>query len=152
LKCIEKWYAGTSPKGEIELEIEVSVNELYKEVGSLIREGHFKKSLEQIFEFVRYANKYFDEQKPWIQVKENITACNDTIVSCVYIIANLTQLLNPFLPFSSEKVKKMLGLQELRWEAVENLSVNLHEIKPLFERIDVKRIEVELERLKKEAL
>lgn len=46
----------------------------------------------------------------------------------------------------------MLGLKELRWEAVEELSVNLHEIKPLFERIDVKRIEEELGRLTKEAL
>lgn len=74
------------------------------------------------------------------------------MANCVYIIANLAQLLNPFLPFSSEKIKVMLGLEELKWEEIEILSFPLREIKPLFERIDVGRIEEELERLTKEAL
>ncbi|WP_226679955.1 methionine--tRNA ligase [Sutcliffiella horikoshii] len=147
LKFIEKSYAGTTPIGKIELEIKGKVEVLYKEVGSLIREGQFKKSLEQIFEFVRYANKYFDEQKPWIQINEDKPSCDKTMANCVYIIANLTQLLNPFLPISSDKVKEMLGLKELRWEEIEVLTVHLEEIKPLFERIDVKRIDEELERL-----
>lgn len=64
LKFIEKSYASTSPIGKIDLEIKVKVEVLYNEVGCLIREGQFKKPLEQIFEFVRYANKYFDELKP----------------------------------------------------------------------------------------
>ena len=112
----------------------------------------FRSPLEQIFEFVRYANKYFDEQKPWIQIKEDKPSSDKTIANCVYIIANLSQLLNPFLPFSSEKVKMMLELKELRWEEIEVVSVNLQEIKPLFERIEVERIEEELEKLVKEAL
>lgn len=152
LKFIEKSYGGTSPIGKIVSEIKVKVEGLYKEVSYLIIEGQFKKPLEQIFEFVRYANKYFDEQKPWIQIKEDKPSCDKTMANCVYIIANLTQLLNPFLPFSSEKVKVMLGFKELRWEVVEDHSINLHEIKPLFERIDVEKIEEELERLVKEAL
>lgn len=152
LKFIEKSYGGTSPIGKIGSEIKVKVEGLYKEVGSLIIEGQFKKPLEQIFEFVRYANKYFDEQKPWIQIKEDKPSSDKTIANCVYIIANLSQLLNPFLPFSSEKVKMMLELKELRWEEIEVVSVNLQEIKPLFERIEVERIEEELEKLVKEAL
>ena len=152
LKFIEKSYGGTSPIGKIGSEIKVKVEGLYKEVGSLIIEGQFKKPLEQIFEFVRYANKYFDEQKPWIQIKEDKPSSDKTIANCVYIIANLSQLLNPFLPFSSEKVKMMLELKELRWEEIEVISVNLQEIKPLFERIEVERIEEELEKLVKEAL
>lgn len=152
LKFIEKSYASTSPLGKIESETKVKVEVLYKEVGCLLRKGQFKKPLEQIFEFVRYANKYFDELKPWIQIKEDKPSCDKTMANCVYIIANLAQLLNPFLPFSSEKIKVMLGLEELKWEEIEILSFPLREIKPLFERIDVGRIEEELERLTKEAL
>jgi len=151
LKFIEKSYGGRIPKGKIDSENKVKVEYLYTEIGSLIKEGQFKKSLEQIFEFVRYANKYFDEQKPWIQIKEDKASCDKTMANCVYIIANLAQLLNPFLPFSSEKVKVMMGLKELRWEEIEVASANIQEVKPLFERIDVKRIEEELERLKNEA-
>jgi methionyl-tRNA synthetase len=147
LKFIEKSYDGKTPEGKINLEIKAKIGQLYKEVGSLIMNAHFKKSLENIFDFVRYANKYFDEQKPWVQINEEKSLCDNTMANCIYIISNLAQLLNPFLPFSSKNVKEMLGLNELRWEEIEISSMSLKGIKPLFKRIDLVRIEEELERL-----
>lgn len=147
LKFVEKYYNGKTPEGKINSEIEAKIGQLYDEVGSLIKNGHLKKSLENIFEFVRYANKYFDEQKPWIQIKEDSTLCNHTMSNCIYIISNLVQLLNPFLPFSSHEVKNMLRLSELKWEQIEVSNIVLKDIKPLFERIEKERIEEELEKL-----
>lgn len=148
LKFIEKSYDGITPEGEINLEIKTKVCQLYEEVGTLIMDGHFKNSLEKIFEFVRYANKYFDEQKPWIQINEAKHLCDNTMANCIYIISNLAQLLNPFIPFSSEKVKELLGLNELRWEEIKISPVSLNGIQPLFKRIDLVRIEEEIARLK----
>ncbi|MGE7595644.1 methionine--tRNA ligase [Peribacillus frigoritolerans] len=147
LKFIEKSYDGKTPEGKINLEIKAKIGQLYEEVDSLIMNAHFKKSLEKIFEFVRYANKYFDEQKPWIQINKEKSLCDNTMANCIYIISNLAQLLNPFLPFSSKNVKEMLGLNELRWEEIEISSMSLKGIKPLFKRIDLERIDEELERL-----
>ncbi len=147
LKFIEKSYDGKTPEGKINLEIKAKIGQLYEEVDSLIMNAYFKKSLEKIFEFVRYANKYFDEQKPWIQINEEKSLCDNTMANCIYIISNLAQLLNPFLPFSSKNVKEMLGLNELRWEEIEISSMSLKGIKPLFKRIDLERIDEELERL-----
>lgn len=147
LKFIEKSYDGKTPEGKINLEIKAKIGKLYKEVDSLIMNAHFKKSLEKIFEFVRYANKYFDEQKPWIQINEEKSLCDNTMANCIYIISNLAQLLNPFLPFSSNNVKEMLGINELKWEEIEMSSISLKGIKPLFKRIDLDRIDEELERL-----
>lgn len=147
LKFVEKYYNGKTPEGNINSEIKTKIGQLYEEVGSLIMNGHLKKALENIFEFVRYANKYFDEQKPWIQIKEDSTLCNHTMANCIYIITNLTQLLNPFLPFSSHEVKNMLCLSELKWEQVELSNIVLKDIKPLFERIEKERIDEELEKL-----
>lgn len=147
LKFIEKSYDGKTPEGKVNSEIKAKIGQLYKEVGLLIMNAHFKKSLENIFEFVRYANKYFDEQKPWIQIKEEKSLCDNTMANCIYIISNLAQLLNPILPFSSKNVKEMLGLNELSWEEIEITSMSLKRIKPLFKRIDLERIEEELERL-----
>jgi methionyl-tRNA synthetase len=147
LKFIEKSYEGKTPEGKVDSEIKTKIIQLYKEVGSLIINAHFKKSLENIFEFVRYANKYFDEQKPWIQIKEEKSLCDHTMANCIYIISNLAQLLHPFLPFSSQNVKEMLGLNELRWEELEVSSMTLNEIKPLFKRIELEIIEEELKRL-----
>lgn len=129
------------------LKIKAKIGLLYEEVDSLIINGHLKKSLEKIFEFVRYANKYFDEQKPWVQIKEEKSLCDNTMANCIYIISNLAQLLNPFLPFSSHEVKNMLRLSELKWEEIELSNIVLKDIKPLFERIEKERIEEELENL-----
>ncbi|MRG85989.1 methionine--tRNA ligase [Salinibacillus xinjiangensis] len=147
LKFVEKNYDGKTPARKIDESLKAKVIKLYKQVGSLISGTHFKQALEEIFKFVRYANKYFDEQKPWKQIKEESSACEETIANCVYIIVNLAQLLQPFLPFSSDKVKNILGLEELRWGEVQVGSLALTGLEPLFERIDVSRIDEEVEKL-----
>lgn len=147
LKFIEKSYNSRTPEGKINIEIKTRIGKLYEEVHSLIKQGHFKKPLENIFDFVRFANKYFDEQKPWIQIKDDRALCDNTMANCIYIISNLAQLLNPFLPFSSHKIKEMLGLEELKWEEIEISSLTLTDIEPLFKRIELESIEEELKRL-----
>ncbi|WP_039044138.1 methionine--tRNA ligase [Sporosarcina sp. ZBG7A] len=149
LKFIEKYYEGKILVEEIDTEIRAKTRNLYQDVGLLIEDAHLKNALEHIFEFVRDANKYFDDQKPWIQVKEDLSACNRTMANCIYIISNLAQLLNPFLPFSSQRVQEMLGLNEMNWEEIEVSARTLKEIKPLYARIELERIEEEIENLKK---
>ncbi|PYZ93031.1 methionine--tRNA ligase [Salipaludibacillus keqinensis] len=142
LKFINKYYDGKAPIGKVDPVMRTNIIQLYEKVGSLISNTRFKESLEEVFTFVRYSNKYFDEKKPWVQIKENEASCDETMANCLYIIANLAQLLHPFLPFSSEEVKKMLSLDAFKWEEIElNSSTSLKNVRPLFERIDVGRIE-----------
>lgn len=152
LKFIEKSYGSVTPMGNINTQVKIKVRQQYEKVSTLIEKMEFKKALEHIFEFVRYSNKYFDEERPWIQIKEDKSSCDDTMATCVYIISNLAQLLNPFLPFSSQKVKEMLSLNDFEWQEIEPLSISLSEVKPLFDRIDLVKIEEELERLNKGVL
>ncbi len=65
--------------------------------------GKLKQALSEVFDFIREANKYFDVQAPWKQVKENPEEADKTLATCVYIIVNTTQLLYPFLPYSTKK-------------------------------------------------
>ncbi|ANC77504.1 methionine--tRNA ligase [Fictibacillus phosphorivorans] len=147
LKFIQKSYDGKTPSGKINIELQGRVNRLYNKAALLITDGQFKKTIENIFDFVRFANKYFDEQKPWIQINEERSLCDDTMANCIYIISNLAQLLHPFLPFSSKKVKEMLGLNEFTWKEIDISSISLKNIQPLFNRIDVKNIQEEIHRL-----
>ncbi|MGG3574647.1 methionine--tRNA ligase [Bacillus gobiensis] len=149
LKFIEN-YDGFIPEGHVNPSVQTKVRTLYEQIGRLIEETHFKLALENIFEFIRYSNKYFDEEQPWKQIKENKNTCDHTIITCLYIVANSAQLLNPFLPFSSRQVKEMLGINEFVWKEI-TPAKKLSYVKPLFERIDIKRIDDELERLKTEA-
>ncbi|PGS56400.1 methionine--tRNA ligase [Bacillus sp. AFS041924] len=147
LKFIEKYYNGEVPEGKIEQSVSLRIKRLYEVVGSHIESTNFKKALEEIFELIRFANKYFDEVQPWKQVSENLIECHNTMASCTYVIANLAQILHPFLPFSSNEIKEMLNLPNLEWKEVTPILVKLNDVNPLFERIDVSRIDVELEQL-----
>lgn len=148
LKFIEKSYDNRIVSGTINEEVKEKIVELYDQVGKLIEEGHLKRAIDETFEFVRYANRYFDREQPWKQLTEDKEGCDNTLLTCVHIIANTAQLLSPFLPFSSEAVRNMLNLPDFEWQVIERTSYELLEVSPLFERIDMKQIDEEVAKLK----
>lgn len=149
LKFIEKSFNHVVPNASIDAQIIASTQALFEEVGKLIEEGHFKQALECIFEYVRAANRYFDEQKPWIQIKEDPEACEQTLATCTFIISNLAQLLQPFLPVAVKEIKEMLQVDVCTWSMQMSLPTNLTNIQPIYERLDVKLIDEELANLVK---
>ena len=111
--------------------------------------ARFKEALDTIFAFIRTANKYFDEEQPWITVKSDVEKCKVTLNTCVQIIANLSLLLDPFLPFSSAKVRAILKVEKTSWKYVQvPAELELGSVEILFERIDKKVIQEEEVRLK----
>ena len=67
-------------------------------------------------ELVEYANKFYDESKPWIQKKEDIEGFNNTIYTCAVIIANLSNLYEPIMPEACTKIRKYLNIEKAKWE------------------------------------
>jgi methionyl-tRNA synthetase len=63
----------------------------------------------------------------------------------------LAQLLSPFLPFSSNIVKETLGIQEYQWKPIDKYTTTLKNVSPLFERIDVSTIDIEVKKLNKQS-
>lgn len=151
LKFIEKGYDGLIPEAEIEPDLKLKIEGLYESVGQKIEDGLIKRGIEEVFSFVRYANKYFDEKEPWKTLKEDRASCDQTIANCVLIITNVIQLLNPFLPFSTEKVKEIVAIEKLTWKYTTCEAREVSNIKPLFERYDVKKIEEELDNLNRKS-
>ncbi|MPM22183.1 Methionine--tRNA ligase [bioreactor metagenome] len=144
----KKYLNNEIPKGEVESKIREEIQELYVEVGNFIETGNLKGALEKIFEFIRSINKYFDENTPWITVNSNIGECKNTIYNCIYVIGNLSNLLTPFLPESSEKVKTWLGIHENQWHLIElEKGKKIGEVSILFQRLDKSLIEEERKRL-----
>ncbi|PLS01867.1 methionine--tRNA ligase [Neobacillus cucumis] len=152
LKFIQKSYNGFIPEKDISSVIQEKVNRLFDEVGLCIESSSFKQGLEKVFELVRYANKYFDEQQPWKQIHEDTESCKHTLANCVYLIGNLAHILTPFLPFSSEKIKKMLNTTETNWKSFLVKPIMLSNVEPLFTRIDTARIKEERARLNNQAV
>ena len=146
-KFIEKSFDAYIPNGQIDQSIESITSSFYQKTGTLIEAGLIKQALTEIFDYVRFSNKYFDEQKPWLQINDDITATKNTLRTCCYIILNLSQLLEPFLPFSSAKIQKMLQISETEWKETANLPLKIANVTPLFERVGISRIDEEYERL-----
>lgn len=94
----------------IDTDIKARVQNLYYSVGAKIEKGAFRDALQEIFETVRFGNTYYDAKQPWKTRIDDIKTCKGTIANCAYLIANIAVLLYPFLPFSSEKVCKWLGV------------------------------------------
>ncbi len=147
LKFIEKSFDGQVPQVDVDGSVRKQTIQLFSDVGVAIEAGHFKQALEGVFAYIRAANRYFDEQQPWLQVKDNLEDCHQTLATCVYMIANLGQVLQPFLPFSTEKIRNMLGITELLWHEQVELPKSITEVTPLFERLDVGLIEEEYQKL-----
>jgi methionyl-tRNA synthetase len=137
LVFIQKSFEGRVPETQGNKEIIQSLIKLYPIVGNLIEQGNFKEALDTIFAFIRTANKYFDEEQPWITIKADIEKCKVTLNTCVQIIANLAILLDPFLPFSSAKVRDMLKIESTSWQYIGiPAGLELEQVEILFERID----------------
>lgn len=148
LKFLEKSFNSEIESYEIEETIQQQVEQLYPSVGKQIETGHFKEALELIFETIREGNRYFDERQPWIYAKSDINHAKETLSNCVYIIQNIGQVLNPFLPFSVESIEEMLQQDLGLWEPITSLPKSIKMVRPLYERIDIKNIEIELDKLK----
>lgn len=137
LSFINKKFDGIIKEGVIDSKIKETTINLYNEVGLLIEKGELRQAIESIIEYATLGNKYYDENEPWVKVKENIDEFNDITYTCVYIMANLSNLLNPFMPSSANKIKDMLNLDEYKWEEY-NLKGNLkiNNLDLLFTRMD----------------
>ena len=147
LTFINKYFEGVLPEGRLSEEWEEILKNLYEITGSRIEKGNFKDAIDGIFEMVRKANKFFDEEQPWKTRISDIQACGNTLYQCTQIIANLAVLLAPFLPFSSEKVCSWFDINS-EWQFKEiPIGYKLPEIEILFERLDKSVIEEEKKKL-----
>lgn len=149
LVFIQKYLGNRVPQAQSMPDIVKGLNGLYAAAGNAIEQGSIKEALESIFAYVRSANKFFDDEQPWITVKSDPDRCNETMNACVQIIANLSNLLEPFLPFSSAMVRSFLSIEKPAWKAVQIAAgLELKHVEILFERIDKKAVQQEETRLK----
>ena len=82
-----------------------------------------------------FANKYYDNKQPWVQYKENIKEFNNTIYTCAVTIANISNIVEPFMPKIAEKIRAYLNIKNKKWEYINQIDcIELNNIEPLFER------------------
>ena len=148
LAFIDKNFDGNIPKGSVDKAFKDDMFKLYCDVGDNIEEGNFKKALEYIFSAIKKANKYFDDEKPWVNIKKDREKCAECMYTCIQIIANLSNLIEPFLPFAAKKIRGFLEIKNPMWMPIEIKEGKINNFNILFDRIDKNIAEEELGRLK----
>ena len=140
------------PEGNLDADIKVLIEKAYVEVGEAIEALNFKDASEKAMKLVEDANKYYDERKPWVQFKEDIAAFNDTIFTCATLIANISNIMEPFMPAAATKTRSIFGLEKATWNFVEaKAGIKLDNVETLFTKFDEKVVLAEFEEIAKKA-
>ena len=122
---------------EIDEDIKEEIRKKYDEISKLIENIEFRNATLKIIEFLDYANKYYDDQKPWIQFKENnIDEFNKTMYTCAVLIANISNLIEPFMPATAQKIRDYLKIENSSWEPIYiEKDIEVSNVQPLFNRM-----------------
>ena len=124
------------PDGKINLEIEKNIKDCYGKVAHDIEKLEFRQATEEIMKLIEETNKFYDDQKPWVQKKEDISGFANTIYTCAVVIANVSNLFEPFMPSTCSKIRKFLKIEKPVWEYITiEPGIQLNDIEPLFTRI-----------------
>ena len=156
LVLTKKYYGGRVPAcGEMNDYDRATVAELQgirSELESSIENFRFREALRNAMNFARIGNKYLADTEPWKVVKTDPERVNTILNIALQITANVAVAIEPFMPFSSEKILKMLAIDRPSWDALGSMSVipGGHEIgepELLFEKIEDEAIERQLAKL-----
>ena len=156
LVLTKKYYGGRVPAcGEMNDYDRATVAELQgirSELESSIENFRFREALRNAMNFARIGNKYLADTQPWKVVKTDPERVNTILNIALQITANVAVAIEPFMPFSSEKILKMLAIDRPSWDALGSMSVipaghEIGEPELLFEKIEDEAIERQLAKL-----
>ena len=99
-----------------------------------IEEFKLHDALGEIWKFVAEANQYVDERRPWVETKENPEGFLETMTTLIAMIHNISWLLQPFMPATSERIFKTIGDSGSK-EIQDNHKFIVKKGEPLFPRL-----------------
>ena len=134
-------------------------NEIFSELDQLkgkvelsIQNFKFREAMSYVIDVARLGNKYLTDTEPWKIFEENPERVKGIIHNSVQIVANISILCEPFIPFTSKKIRKLLNISDINWSNTSSSIVNAgHEISGkahIFSKIEDKAIEDQIKKLK----
>ena len=159
LSLIDKYYQGKIPNPKT---LDDNDNETLKEVLSLknemesnLDEFKFREALKNLIGIARIGNKHLADNEPWKIKNENPKRVEQILKTSFEIVTYLAVLSEPFLPITSEKLKKMIGINKTGWSNIDDLGSEIDfnfiitNKEMLFRRIEDSEIEFQIDKLKK---
>jgi methionyl-tRNA synthetase len=134
-------------------------------VENLLEAYKFRDALFEVIDLARKGNQYMQKKEPWIVAKtitenpENQKLIDNSLHICLQLTANLTILINPFLPFTAKKLLNMMKVVDkmLDWQNAGRMDLlkvgySLRAPELLFRKIEEEEITLQLEKLKNKTI
>ena len=125
-----------------------------QQLESLLENFKFREAQKEAMNLARIGNKYLADTEPWKLAKTDMKRVETILNIALQLVANLAIAFEPFLPFSSEKLRDMIALEGAQWDrlgAIDLLPAGHKLNKPelLFEKIEDDAIEAQIQKLLK---
>ncbi len=156
LQLTKKYWNGVVPAcGEL-LDVDKAALEEFKDVKqkveALLEQFKFRDAQFEAMNLARIGNRYITECEPWKVWKTDPVRCETILNICLQLTANLAIAFEPFLPFSSQRLRRMLNIESFEWEQLGSTDLlkaghQLGEPALLFEKIEDDVIQRQLDKL-----
>lgn len=154
-----KYYKGEIPQPGDYTEFDLhTIEELKKHKASVeknLETYHFRQAVVDMVNFARAGNKYLAETEPWKLQKTDPERVKTIMYLSAQIVASLSALMEPFLPFTAQKLRNMLQLDaKIKWDDIAHTDLlkpghQIGKAQILFEQIPDEVVEQQVEKLKK---
>ncbi|MBQ7489608.1 MAG: methionine--tRNA ligase [Bacteroidales bacterium] len=151
-----KYYGGIIPEmGEMtdyEKEVIEKIKDFPQLIGSSIEKYRFREALSEFMNLARLGNKYLTDTEPWKKQKEDPEYVKTIMHLSLQICASLSVLCEPFLPFTAQKLQKMLNIDIHTWTEggrhdLLKAGAKIGEPEYLFEKIEDEIIQKQVKKL-----
>ena len=156
LQLTQKYYNGVVPAcGELTEYDQATLDEFKDvkvKVEELLDNFKFRDAQKEAMNLARIGNKYIADCEPWKVIKTDPERVKTIIYISLQLTANLAIAFEPFLPFSSEKLRHMLNMETFEWAQLGNTNLlqeghQLNQPELLFEKIEDAVIEAQVQKL-----
>ena len=136
----------------LDKEIFKELNDLKEKIESSIRSFKFREAMGYVIDVARLGNKYLTDTEPWKIFKDDENRVKDIIYNSIQIVANISVLCEPFLPFTSNKIKTHLNVTaDISWKDIGSSILNPGHIisgkTHIFSKIEDQLIEDQIKKL-----
>lgn len=156
LQLTKKYYDGVVPAaGELtdyDRQTIAEFKDVKAEVERLIENFRFRDAQKEAMNLARIGNKYLADSEPWKVIKTDPERVKTVLNLSLQLVANLAIAFEPFLPFSSQKLRMMLNMEEVEWDRLgaTDLLPEGHVLGApalLFEKIEDSVVEAQVQKL-----
>ena len=152
----QKYYNGIVPQPnefeQVDKDLFHEMQQIPEKIGKNLDEFRFRDALTEMMNLARLGNKYLADEEPWKVIKDNPERVKTQMFCALQVAGALAYLCEPFLPFTSQKMKSGLNLGNKNWYEVLNTPPiptghQINEMPLLFSKIEDDVIEAQIKKL-----